>query len=160
MLMCHFWNDCLKQSHKIVAQVNDLWPWHGCVYVTAFLCFWLWFQSCPASFPAWGNCSVWEGDCAAGGPGEVDCTRLPRMGPLSEGRASQTLRAPGAWDQREAGGPPSLQREHPDQRTQLQGCPEGEGTARWAPAETSISLSLFQVIFKAFLHFKRLPQRF
>lgn len=60
----------------------------------------------------------------------MDGTRLLRMGPRSEGRASQTLRAPGAGDQREAGGPPPLQREHPDQRTQLQGCPEGEGAAR------------------------------
>lgn len=60
----------------------------------------------------------------------MDCTRLLRMGPLSEGRASQTVCAPGAGEQREAGGPPPLPREHPDQWTQLQGCPEGEGTAR------------------------------
>lgn len=52
------------------------------------------------------------------------------MGPLSEGRASQAVRAPGAGDQREAGGPPPLPREHPDQRTQLQGCPEGESAPR------------------------------
>lgn len=89
-------------------------------------------------FSARSNCSVWEGDCAAGGSGKVDGTRLLRMGPWSESGASQTLRAPRTGDQREAGGSPPLQRKHPDQRTQLQGCPKGEGTARWAPAETSI----------------------
>lgn len=60
----------------------------------------------------------------------MDCTRLLRMGPLSEGRASQTLGAPGAGDQWEAGGPPPLPREHPDQWPQLQRCPEGEVTTR------------------------------
>ena len=84
----------------------------------------------PRFLSARGNCGVREGDCAPGGLGEVDGTRLLRMDPLSEGRASQTLRDPGAGDQREAGGPPPLPREHPDQRTQLQGCPAGEGTAR------------------------------
>lgn len=84
-------------------------------------------------FAARGNCRVWEGDCASGGPGEVDCTRLLRMGPLPEGRAPQTVRAPGAGQQREAGGPPPIPGEHADQRAQLQGCPAGEGTARWVP---------------------------
>lgn len=60
----------------------------------------------------------------------MDCTRLLRMGPLPEGRASQTVRAPGAGQQREAGGPPPIPGEHADQRTQLQGCPAGEGAAR------------------------------
>lgn len=101
----------------------------------------------PCFLSAWGNCSVWEGDCATGGPGEVDCTRLLRMVPLSEGRASQTVCAPGTGDQWEAGSPPPLPREHPDQRAQLQGCPEGEGTARWASAGTSISFSLFLELF-------------
>ena len=101
----------------------------------------------PCLLSARGNCCVWEGDCAAGGPGEVDDTRLLRMGQRPEGRASQTLRAPGAGDQREAGGPPPLPREHPDQWTQLQGCPEGEGTARWAAAETSVSFNLPQMFF-------------
>lgn len=108
----------------------------------------------PCFLSARGNCSVWEGDCAAGGPGEVDCTRLLRMGPLSEGRASEIVSAPGAGDQREAGGPPPLPREHPDQRTQFQGCPEGKITVRWAPAETCSHL------FWAFLYSERLLQCF
>lgn len=76
-----------------------------------------------------GHRSVREGGGAAGGPGEVDRARLLGMEPLPEGRAPQTLRAAGAGDQREAGGPPPLSGEHPDQRTQLQGCPAGAGAA-------------------------------
>lgn len=60
----------------------------------------------------------------------MDGTRLLRMGQQSKGRAVETLGAPGAGDQWEEGGPPPLQGEHPYQWTQLQGCPEGEGTAR------------------------------
>lgn len=164
--MCSFWNvymrlfnkNSLKHNRKTLAQVNDPWPWHTCIDVTSSL---IVIVILPCFLSAWSYCCVWEGDCASGGPGEVDCTRLLRMGPLSEGRASQALCAPGAGDQREAGGPPPLSREHPDQRPQLQGCPEGEVTARWAPAETSISSSLFflfRLFFKAFLHSKRLLQ--
>lgn len=90
-----------------------------------------------------GNCGVWEGGCAAGGLGEVDGTGLLRMDPLSEGRAAQTLGASGAGDQRDAGGPPPLPGQHPDQRTQLQRCPTGEGTAGWASAETHIYFVFF-----------------
>lgn len=81
-------------------------------------------------FLARGDSSVREGDSAAGRPGEVDGTRLLRMVPRSEGRAPQTVRASGAGDQWEARGPPPLQGQHLDQRTQLQGRPERAGTSR------------------------------
>lgn len=60
----------------------------------------------------------------------MDRPGLFRMGSQPEGRTPQAVGAAGAGQQREAGGAPPLPGEHPDQRTQLQGCPEGESTAR------------------------------
>lgn len=77
-----------------------------------------------------GDRRVGEGDCATGRPGEVDRTGLLRMAPLPEGRAAEAVSASGAGDQRAAGGPSPLPRDHIHQRTQLQGCPAGEGAAR------------------------------
>lgn len=76
-----------------------------------------------------GDRRVGEGDRATGRPGEVDRTGLLRMAPLPEGRATQAVGAAGTGDQRAAGGPPPLPRDHIHQWTQLQGCPAGEGAA-------------------------------
>lgn len=132
-------------SNKVIKTVVlPKWPWHTCIHITPFMLLLIVIGILPCLLAARGNCSVWEGDCAAGRPGEVDGTGLLRMDPRSEGRAPETRRAPGAGHQRQAGGPAPLPGEHPDQWTQLQGCPEGEGTARWAPLESSVfSFSLY-----------------